>query len=247
MIQVLVPLKRVPDPFVKVKPLPDGSGLDTGGTKHEVNPFDEIALEAAVQLREKGAELGITVISVGSSAAEEQLRKGLAMGADTAILIESEQASDSLSVAQELANVAKTDGVNLVIMGKQATDDDCNQASQMVAAKLGWNYCSCASQIQIVGDTVEVRRETDFGEQKVRLKLPAVISADLRLAEPRYIALPGIIKARSKPLEKRPQSFADSPKIKTLSFQSVPARSAGKRVQSVPELVEELKKVGVLN
>lgn len=247
MINILVPIKRVPDPYIKVKPRPDGSGLDVAGTKHEVNPFDEIALEAVVRLREQGSEVGITVVSIGKSEAEEQLRKGLAMGADKAILIENAAQLDSLTVATELAAVAKAQGTQLIVMGKQATDDDCNQASQMLAAKLGWNYCSCASQILLKADSVEVRRETDFGEQRVRLPLPAVVSADLRLAEPRYIALPGIIKARSKPLEHQPSQHSEAAKSRAVTFEPVKPRSAGKRVATVSELVDELKKQGVLN
>ncbi len=247
MINILVPIKRVPDPYIKVKPLPDGSGLDVANVKHEINPFDEIALEAAIRLREQGVELAITVVSIGPDEAEEQLRKGLAMGADSAILVQKQGGMDSLGVAKEIAEIAKSTGAKLVIMGKQATDDDCNQASQMLAALLGWGYCSCASQISLSGSHIEVRRETDSGEQRVSLELPAIVTADLRLAEPRYIALPGIIKARSKPLEKRVPVHNDQVQYRVLSVESVPSRKAGKMVQSVPELVAELKSLGAVS
>ena len=246
MINVLVPLKRVPDPFAKVRPLPDGSGLDTDSVKCEINPFDEIALEGAVRLREAGAELEIIAISIGSDS-EDQLRKGLAMGADRAILVEQSGLLDSLSTATELAAHAVQNEVNLILMGKQASDDDAGQAGQMLAAKLGWPQASYASAISIEGTGVKVTRETDSGSQTVLAPLPAVVTADLRLAEPRYIALPGIIKARSKPLARVDRLTDAAANVRTTSFEAAPPRKAGRKVASVDELIAALKSEGALS
>jgi electron transfer flavoprotein beta subunit len=245
-MRILVPVKRVVDPFAKVRPLSDGSGVDTGGQKFEINPFDEIAVEEAVRLKEKGSATEITVVSIGASACEEQLRKSLAMGADKAILIESNDSWDSPAVAAELAAVARELQPDLIIMGKQATDDDNNQAGQMLAAKLDWPQATFASKIEPSGSTVRVTRETDTGEEVLELDLPAVVTTDLRLNQPRYIALPGIIKARSKPLEKRPPSTSPVPKTRMTRVEAPPARAAGRKVANVDELVSALKDRGVL-
>jgi len=243
---ILVPVKRVVDPYAKVRPLPDGSGIDTGGLKFEINPFDEIAVEEAVRLREKGAATVITVVSIGAAQVEEQLRKSLAMGADKAILVESDAVWDSPAIAAELAALAQELKPDLIIMGKQATDDDNNQAGQMLAAKLGWPQATFASKVEPVDGKLHVTRETDFGEETLEISLPAVVTTDLRLNEPRYIALPGIIRARTKPLEKRPASISPIPKTRTLRVESPPARGAGKKVANVDELVAGLKDRGVV-
>jgi electron transfer flavoprotein beta subunit len=245
-MRILVPVKRVVDPFAKVRPLPDGSGVDTGGQKFEINPFDEIAVEEAVRLKEKGVATEITVVSIGTAQAEDQLRKALAMGADKAILIESADAWDSPAVASELAHLTRELQPDLIIMGKQATDDDNNQAGQMLAAKLDWPQATFASKIEASGSVIKVTRETDSGEEVLELDLPAVVTTDLRLNQPRYIALPGIIKARSKPLEKRAPSTTPVPKTRTVRVEAPPARAAGRKVGSVDELVAALKDRGAL-
>src|SRR5271157_2339729 len=201
-MRILCPIKRVPDPYAKPRPLPDGSGLDTASLKFEINPFDEIALEAAVRLKEADPSIEIVVVSIGGVACEDQLRKALAMGADRAILVETDAALDPLAISAELAATVRSAGVDLVLMGKQATDDDANQVGQMLAARLHWPQATFASKIVLNGSVTQVTRETDNGEETLELPLPAVITADLRLAEPRYIALPAIIKARTKPLER---------------------------------------------
>lgn len=245
-MKILCPVKRVVDPYAKVKPLADGSGLDTAGTKFDVNPFDEIAVEEAVRMKEKDSSVEIIAASIGSPDCEEQLRKVLAMGADQAILIESPTVLDSFGVAQELASLAKEIEPLIILMGKQATDDDCNQAGQMLAAMLGWPQATYASKIEIQDGNALVTRETDNGEEVLRLPMPCVITVDLRLNEPRYIALPGIIKARSKPLEKRTLSTNFVPKLKTLRLEAPPARAAGRKVASVQELVLALREKGAL-
>lgn len=244
-MRILVPVKRVVDPYAKVRPLADNSGVDTGGQKFEINPFDEIAVEEAVRLKEAGAATEIVAVSIGSQA-EDQLRKALAMGADRAILIESNDPWDSPAVANELAAVAKEVQPDLIIMGKQATDDDNNQAGQMLAAKLDWPQATFASKVEPSGGSVKVTRETDTGEEVLEMDLPAVITTDLRLNQPRYIALPGIIKARSKPLEKRAPSTTPTLKTKTIRAEAPPARPAGRKVGSVDELISALKERGAL-
>ncbi|MFI5386096.1 MAG: electron transfer flavoprotein subunit beta/FixA family protein [Fimbriimonadales bacterium] len=245
-MKILVPLKRVIDPYAKVRPLPDGSGIDTGAVKFEINPFDEIAVEESVRLKEKGFATEITVVSIGSGQCEEQLRKALAMGADKAILVESDAVWDSPAVATELAALTRELQPDLIIMGKQATDDDNNQAGQMLAAKLDWPQATFASKIEPSGSSIRVTRETDFGEEVLELDLPAVVTTDLRLNEPRYIALPGIIRARTKPLDKRPASISPVPKTRTIRFEAPPARAAGRKVANVDELVAALKDRGAL-
>lgn len=245
-MKILVPVKRVPDPYAKVKPLPDGSGIDVAGLKFDVNPFDEIAVEEAVRMKERDPSVEIVVVSIGPAECEEQLRKALAIGADSAILVETAETYDSLGIANELAAVVGQVGPDLVLMGKQATDDDCNQAGQMLAAKLGWPQATFASKIESAPPVVRVTRETDDGEETLELPLPAVVTADLRLNEPRYVALPGIIKARSKPLEKRAPAATASPKVRTKKLDPPPARAAGRKVANVDELIAALRERGAL-
>lgn len=245
-MKILVPVKRVVDPYAKVRPLPDGSGIDTNGVKFEINPFDEIALEEAVRIKEKDPSVVVVAVSIGASECEEQLRKALAMGADQAILVETSETYDSLGIAKELQAVVQQENPDLVLMGKQATDDDNNQAAQMLAAKLDWPQATFASKVEVGSGSVKVTRETDSGEEVLELATPCLVTTDLRLNEPRYIALPGIIKARSKPLERRPAATSSSPKTKTVKFEAPPARAAGQKVGSVAELVAALKDKGVL-
>lgn len=245
-MKILVPVKRVVDPYAKVKPLPDGSGIDTNGVKFEINPFDEIALEEAVRIKEKDSSVTVVAVSIGAGECEEQLRKALAMGADQAILVETSATYDSLGIAKELQAVIAQENPDLVLMGKQATDDDNNQAAQMLAAKLDWPQATFASKVEVGSGSVKVTRETDSGEETLELATPCLVTTDLRLNEPRYIALPGIIKARSKPLERRAASTESSPKTRTVKFEAPPARAAGRKVGSVDELVAALKEKGVL-
>lgn len=245
-MKILVPIKRVVDPYAKVRPKADGSGIDLDGIKFEINPFDEIALEEAVRLKEQGIATSIQVISIGPVETQEQLRKALAMGADEAILVESTQEWDSLGIAGELAAWTSELAPQLILMGKQATDDDNNQAAQMLSAKLDWPLACYASKVTVSGSTVTVARETDLGEETVEMVLPAVISTDLRLNEPRYIALPAIIKARSKPLQTATAKTSPTLRTKVTHFAAPAPRAAGRIVGSTDELVAALKERGVL-
>ena len=245
-MKILVPIKRVVDPYAKVRPLADGTGVDTSGAKFEINPFDEIAVEEAVRLKEKGVATEIVVVSVGKAECEDQLRKALAIGADRAILVETDALLDSPGVAVLLKDVVQSENPNVVLMGKQATDDDCNQVGQMLAAKLDWPQATFAAKIEGNGGSLKVTRETDSGEQEVSIPTPCIVTTDLRLNEPRYVALPGIIKARSKPLEKRPASSVPSPKTSFVGVELPPARPAGRKVGSVQELAAAIKERGVL-
>lgn len=245
-MKVLVPVKRVIDPYAKVKANAEGTGIDTTGVKFEINPFDEIAVEEAVRQKEKNPAITITVVSVGPEAAEEQLRKALAIGADEAVLIQTDDELDSRAVAHELAAFAQELQPNLILMGKQATDNDANQAGQRLAAKLGWPQATFACAVEFAGDSLTVRRETDEGEETLSLPLPAVVTTDLRLNEPRYIALPGIIKARSKPLTKRGRLTDAKPLVRTVKVEQPAPRQAGVRVNSVAELMTALRDRGAL-
>jgi len=245
-MRILTPIKRVVDPYAKVKALADGFGLDTSGIKFEISTFDEIALEEAVRLKERGDATEIIAISIGSAEVEEQLRKALAMGADRAILVETLDELDPHVVSVELDAWVREIQPDLVLMGKQATDDDANQVGQRLAARLDWPQATFASQVIRTANGVKVVRETDFGTETVELALPAVVTADLRLNEPRYIGLPGIIKARSKPLEKASRKTSAAPKTKVVSFENPAPRAAGKNVSSIDELVAEIEKAGVL-
>ncbi|MBX3112774.1 MAG: electron transfer flavoprotein subunit beta/FixA family protein [Fimbriimonadaceae bacterium] len=245
-MKILVPVKRVVDPFAKVKALADGCGLDTASAKFDVNPFDEIAVEEAVRKKEADPTVQVTVASIGPAACEDQLRKALAIGADDAVLVETDDQLDPSVVAAELAALVHELKPDLVLMGKQATDDDGNQVGQMLAAKLGWPQATFASKLSLDGGKVTVTRETDTGEETLELPFPAVVTADLRLNEPRYIALPGIIKARSKPLAKRARLTHAHPKLKVVGYSAPPTRPAGRKVGSVDELVAALRERGVL-
>lgn len=244
-MKIFVPLKRVPDPYAKATPNLAGDDFERSNTKWDINPFDEIALEAAVRLREGGLETEIIIASVGGSECEELLRKGLAMGADRAVLLQTDARVDSGAVAALLSDFVKTEGFDLVLMGKQSTDFDNNQAGQRLAARLGWPQITSAAKISVSGTSLSVVRESDSGEQQCQTSLPTVVTCDLRLAEPRYIALPGIIKARSKPLETRPVT-APSSKTRVTKIEAAPSRPAGRKVASVDELVSALKEAGAL-
>ncbi len=245
-MKILVTVKRVIDPFAKVRPLPDGSGIDTTGVKFDINPFDEIAVEEAVRMKEQDGAIEIISVSIGGRECEDQLRKSLAMGADKAILLQTDESLDSPAVASILADLARELSPDLILMGKQATDDDCNQAGQMLAAKLRWPQATFAAKVERAGNGIRVTRETDDGEEVIDLPLPCLVTADLRLNEPRYIALPGIIKARSKPLEIRSLANVPPAKTRTLKLESPAARSAGRKVASVDELVAALRDRGAI-
>lgn len=239
-------MKRVVDPYAKVRPTADGTAVDTAGQKFEINPFDEIAVEEAVRMKERDASVEVTAVSIGGPECEDQLRKALAMGADKALLVETGETFDSPSVAAELAALAGELKPDLILMGKQATDDDCNQAGQMLAAKLDWPQATFASKISVGEGSVTVTRETDSGDETLEMPTPCVVTTDLRLNEPRYIALPGIIRARSKPLDRR--APLTTPKLRTrlVKAESPPARAAGRKVGSVDELYTALKERGVI-
>ena len=253
-MKVLVPVKRVIDYNVKVRVKADGSGVDLANVKMSMNPFDEIAVEEAIRLKEKGIVSEIIVVSVGVKQAQETLRTALAMGADRAILIiasdDVQTDIEPLAVAKLLAAVAKAEEPGLIIAGKQAIDNDMNATGQMVAALLGWSQATFASEAVIDGDHATVTREVDGGLQTIKVKLPAVVTADLRLNEPRYASLPNIMKAKKKPLEEK--TAADygvdvSRRLKVLRTVEPSGRKAGVKVASVDELIAKLKdEAGVL-
>ena len=243
-MKVLVPVKRVVDFNVKVRVKPDGSGIDTANVKMSMNPFDEIAVEEAVRLKEKGIATEIVAVSCGATAAQETLRTALAIGADRAILVQSDAELQPLAVAKLLAAVVAKESPQLVILGKQAIDDDANQVGQMLAALLDWPQATFASQVEVAGAKATVKREVDGGLETVEMPLPAVITTDLRLNEPRYATLPNIMKAKKKPLE---TLAADSlgvdvaPRLKTLKVVEPAKRKGGGRVADVAELVAKLR------
>ena len=245
-MKILVPIKRVVDPWARPNPTPDGKGVDVTGLKFEINPFDEIALEEAVRLREGGADVQILLVSIGGPECEEQLRKALAMGGDRAILLETDAPLDARAVSHALAELANAEAVDMILMGKQATDGDGNQVPQRLAARLGWPQATFASKVTLTGGGVEVVRETDDGQETLTLSLPAVVSADLRLNEPRYVSLPGIIKARSKPLERRPAGTLPASALTTTAVRKPPARAAGRKVGSTDELFDAIVGAGAL-
>ena len=243
-MKVLVPVKRVVDYNVKVRVRSDGSGVETANVKMSMNPFDEIAVEEAMRLKEAGIAMEVLAVSIGSALSQETLRTALAIGADRAILVESATEIQPLAVAKLLKAIVDREQPALVIMGKQAIDDDSNQTGQMLAALLGWAQATFASKVQISGHTAQVTREVDGGLESIEIKLPAVITTDLRLNEPRYVTLPNIMKAKKKPLEiLTPQTLAVDimPRLKTLKVQEPPKRSAGKLVKNVQELVDKLR------
>jgi electron transfer flavoprotein beta subunit len=242
-VKILVTVKRVPDPETVIKIAPDGTGIVTDNVKWVVNPFDEIAIEEALRIKEKAGGADVVLVSIGQKTAQEQLRTGLAMGADRAILVVSEQALEPLAVARVLAKLIDGEKPDLVLMGKQAIDDDANCAGQMLAELLGWPQATFASKVELDGKSAKVTREVDGGLEVLGVPLPAIVTADLRLNEPRYASLPGIMKARKKELKEIP--LADlgvdaAPKTKVVKLETPPKRSAGRKVGSVQELVQVL-------
>jgi electron transfer flavoprotein beta subunit len=243
-MKILVPIKRVVDYNVKVRVKPDGSGVDTANVKMSMNPFDEIAVEEAVRLKEKGTATEVVVVSCGITACQETLRTALAIGADRAILVETDADLQPLAVAKLLEAVAKKEQPQLVIAGKQAIDDDSNQTGQMLAARLGWAQATFISKIDFGDGKATVRREVDGGLETIEIKLPAVVTTDLRLNEPRYATLPNIMKAKKKPLEVvKPDALGVdvAPRIATLKVVEPAKRKGGGRVADVKELVAKLR------
>ncbi len=243
-MKILVPVKRVVDYNVKVRVKSDGSGVELGGVKMSMNPFDEIAVEEAVRLKEKGVATEIVAVSLGVAQCQETLRTALAMGADRGILVETSTELQPLAVAKLLRALADREQPKLVIMGKQAIDDDMNATGQMLAALLGWPQGTFASKVAIEGETATVTREVDGGLETVALRLPAIVTTDLRLNEPRYASLPNIMKARKKPIETvKPEDLGvdPSPRLKVVKVEEPPRRQAGVKVKSVAELVEKLR------
>ncbi|BCP55327.1 electron transfer flavoprotein subunit beta [Kaistia sp. 32K] len=249
-MKILVPVKRVVDTNVKIRVKPDGTGVDLANVKMSMNPFDEIAVEEALRLKEAGKVTEVVVVSIGSDKSAETLRTGLAMGADRAILVKTDAASvEPLAVAKLLKAVIATEQPGLVILGKQAIDDDSNQTGQMLAALLGWPQATFASKVVIGDGTVDVTREIDGGLETLQLKLPAIVTTDLRLNEPRYASLPNIMKAKKKPLdETTPEALGvdAAPRLTVLKTVEPSGRTAGVKVGSVDELVAKLKQAGVL-
>ena len=244
-MKILVAVKRVVDYNVKVRAKADGSGVDTANVKMSMNPFDEIAVEEAVRLQEAGAVKEIVAVSLGVPACQDTIRTALAMGADRGILVETDVELQPLAVAKLLKAVVEKEQPNLVILGKQAIDDDANQTGQMLAALLGWPQGAFASKVAVGEGTVNVTREIDGGLETVALKLPAVITTDLRLNEPRFVKLPNIMKAKKKPLEVlKPADLGvdPTPRLTTLKVQEPPKRQAGIKVDSVAALVDKLHK-----
>lgn len=248
-MKVLVPVKRVVDANVKIRVKPDGSGVDLANVKMAMNPFDEISVEEALRLREAGKATEVVAVSVGTAKAEETLRTALAMGADRAVLVESDAALEPLGVAKLLAAVAAVEQPGLVIVGKQAIDDDACQTGQMLAALLGWPQATFASNLEIADGTATVVREVDGGLETVAFKLPAVVTSDLRLNEPRYASLPNIMKAKKKPLDRTTPAALGvdiAPRLRVLHTEEPSGRKAGVRVASVAELVGKLRDEAVL-
>ena len=243
-MKILVAVKRVVDANVKVRVKGDGSGMETANLKMSMNPFDEIAVEEAVRLKEAGSATEIVAVSMGPSACQETLRSAMAMGADRAILVQTDAELQPLAVAKLFAAIVKKEEPQVVIMGKQAIDDDANQTGQMLAALTGWPQGTFASKVTLAGDNAEVVREIDGGLETVSLKLPAIITTDLRLNTPRYVTLPNIMKAKKKPLENiKPEDIGVdvTPRLKTLKVTEPPKRGAGQKVKTVEELVDKLK------
>ncbi|MHC5231826.1 electron transfer flavoprotein subunit beta/FixA family protein [Brucella sp. LJL56] len=248
-MKVLVAVKRVVDYNVKIRVKGDGSGVELANVKMSMNPFDEIAVEEAIRLKEAGKVTEIVAVSVGPTQAQETLRTALAMGADRAILVKVDEAVEPLGVAKVLKGVVDAEKPDLVFLGKQAIDDDSNQTGQMLSALLNWSQATFASKVELGDGSAKVTREVDGGLQTIDVKLPAIVTVDLRLNQPRYASLPNIMKAKKKPLdEKSPADFgADiAPRLKVLKTEEPGGRKAGVKVGSVSELVEKLKADGVL-
>ena len=243
-MKVLVPVKRVVDYNVKVRVKADQTGVETANVKMSMNPFDEIAVEEAMRLKEAGIATEVIVVSCGALSCQETLRTGLAIGADRAILVESDVELQPLAVAKLIAAVAKKEAPGLIILGKQAIDDDSNQTGQMVAALLGWPQATFASKVVVADGKAQVTREVDGGLETVKLNMPAVVTTDLRLNEPRYVTLPNIMKAKKKTLDNlKPADLGVdvTPRLKTLKVTEPPKRSAGIKVPDVATLVAKLK------
>ena len=243
-MKILVPVKRVIDFNVKIRVKPDGSGVETANVKMSMNPFDEIAVEEAVRCKEKGAATEIVVVSCGTASSQETLRTALALGADRAILVQSDAELQPLAVAKLLAAVVRRETPQLVILGKQAIDDDANQTGQMLAALLDWPQATFASKLELGEKRATVTREVDGGLERIELSLPAVITTDLRLNEPRYATLPNIMRAKKKPLETvTPEALGVdvTPRLTTLKVTEPPPRKGGGRVADVKELVAKLR------
>ncbi|MFL5221052.1 MAG: electron transfer flavoprotein subunit beta/FixA family protein [Microvirga sp.] len=249
-MKILVPVKRVVDFNVKIRVKPDGSGVELANVKMSMNPFDEIAVEEAIRLKEKGKATEIVAVSIGPQQAAETIRTALAMGADRGILVKTDQTVEPLAVAKILKKIVEQESPQLVIMGKQAIDDDANQTGQMLGALLGWPQGTFAYKIEVADGSIDVTREVDGGLQTVGLKLPAIVTTDLRLNEPRYASLPNIMKAKKKPLaETTPETLGVdvAPRLKVLKTVEPGGRKAGVKVASVADLVQKLKvEAGVL-
>ncbi|MFL5155963.1 MAG: electron transfer flavoprotein subunit beta/FixA family protein [Microvirga sp.] len=249
-MKILVPVKRVVDYNVKIRVRPDGSGVELANVKMSMNPFDEIAVEEAIRLKEQGKATEIVAVSIGPQQAQETIRTALAMGADRGILVKTAETVEPLGVAKILKKIVEEEGPQLVILGKQAIDDDSNQTGQMLAALLGWPQGTFASKIVVTDGGIDVTREVDGGLQTVGLKLPAIVTTDLRLNEPRYASLPNIMKAKKKPLaETTPEALGVdvAPRLKVLKTVEPGGRKAGVKVASVADLVQKLKvEAGVL-
>ena len=247
-MKILVTVKRVLDYNVKPRVKSDGTGVDLANVKMSMNPFDEIGIEEAIRLKEKGVATEVVAISVGPAKAQETLRTALAMGADRAILVQTDDDVEPLALAKIFKAIADAEAPGLVILGKQAIDGDNNQTGQMLAALTGWAQGTFASAVNVDGDHVNVTREVDGGLETVKLKLPAIVTTDLRLNEPRYASLPNIMKAKSKPLDTTtPADYGvdTAPRVKVIKVSEPPVRSAGVKVADVDELVAKLKALGV--
>ena len=249
-MKVLVPVKRVVDYNVKIRVKADGSGVELANVKMSMNPFDEIAVEEAIRMKEKGVATEIVAVSIGSAKTQETIRTALAMGADRGIQVETgDEIVEPLTVAKLLKAVVDAEKPGLVILGKQAIDDDCNQTGQMLAALLGWSQGTFASKLTVEGGSIAVTREVDGGLETVKLRMPAIITTDLRLNEPRYASLPNIMKAKKKPLDvKKPADLGVEMKarLKVLKTTEPPGRKAGVKVATAGELVAKLKDAGVI-
>jgi electron transfer flavoprotein beta subunit len=249
-MKILVPVKRAIDKDVKIRVKADGSGVELGNVKMSMNPFDEIAVEEAIRLKEAGKASEIIAASIGPQQAAETIRTALAMGADRGILVKTDGSPvEPLAVAKILKAIAQAEQPGLIIMGKQAIDDDCNQTGQMLAALLGWPQGTFASKVALEGDAAMVTREVDGGLQTVKLKLPAIVTTDLRLNEPRYASLPNIMKAKKKPIDEKTATDYGvdiKPRLEVVKTVEPPARKAGVKVKSVAELVAQLKSVGAI-
>jgi electron transfer flavoprotein beta subunit len=248
-MKIIVPVKRVIDFNVKVRVKADQTGVDLANVKMAMNPFDEIAVEEALRLREKGKAAEVIAVSIGPQAAQETIRTALAMGADRGILVKTESAVEPLAVAKILKSICEEEQPGLVILGKQAIDDDSNQTGQMLAALLGWPQGTFAHRLEIGEGSAVVEREIDGGLQRVEIKLPAIVTTDLRLNEPRYASLPNIMKAKKKPIaEKTPADYGvdTTPRLKVLKVTEPPKRQAGVKLKTAAELVGKLREAGVI-